>query len=90
MRKTKIRLFSKEVDVTEVNIIERKDHVAEYKLEDGSVIRFAAPAMSVVRIDGEWDAQGDPVYLIASGASTTVISAGAGTRRPEPEPPKGA
>lgn len=87
MRKTKIRLFSREVDVTEVNIIERQEHVAEYKLEDGSVIRFAAPAMSVFRIDGEWDAQGDPLYFVAPGASTTVISAGEKTRRPEP--PKG-
>ena len=83
MRKHKTKLLGQEVDMTEVEIVERKEHVAEHTLEDGSIIRFAMPAMSVMRIDGQWDASGNPVYIVIPGASTTVISAGESTKKPE-------
>lgn len=74
--KKKIKLFGKEVSVTEVPIKKRTEVPAEYELEDGSVIRFAVMATAVFRIDGEYDANNEPVYLVQNGQAVNVIKSG--------------
>ena len=73
-KRRKLQLGNREVDVTDVDIIERKhESVAEYRLEDGSVVRVATPITSVLRIEESYDWEGKPVYLAIPGTSVTVI-----------------
>ncbi len=82
MQKRKMELFGREAEVMDVDIVERKEHVAEYKLEDGTVIRVATPVTLVRRIEGQWNADGNPIYIVVTGTSTTVISAPEDIRKP--------
>lgn len=80
--KTKLMLLGREVDVTEVPILDRQEKPAEYHLEDGSIIRFGTIATAVYRVDGQFDMEGNPVYFIKNGTVVTVIQAGPNTKRP--------
>jgi hypothetical protein len=77
-----IKLLGRDTDVADVDIVERKDHVAEFKLSDGSVIKFTAAPTQVVRVLGVWNAEGNPVYIVMNGTVTTVMSAPDNLRRP--------
>jgi hypothetical protein len=81
-RKTTMNLFGKEQAVTEVPIVNAKETAAEYELEDGSVLRVRYVANSVLRIDGVWEGDGNPVYLIKNGLVTTVLKAGEVAKKP--------
>jgi hypothetical protein len=43
----------------------------EYFLEDGSVVRAKLVATEISRVEGEWDADGNPTYVLRS---TTVLA----------------
>lgn len=47
------------------------EHWNEYLVDDGSVVRIKLVATEVLRIDGQYDPQGNPVYLVQS---TNVMS----------------
>jgi len=69
----KLNLGNRVIEVTDVGIVERKNEaVAEYHLEDGSIIRVATPITAVLRTD-EYDWEGKPIYLAMPGTSVTVI-----------------
>ena len=74
-KKRKLMLLGREMDVTEVEILQRTEHVAEYTLEDGSVIRFTAVPTGVLRLDGHFTADGNPLYVVLNGTVVTVVSA---------------
>ena len=42
------------------------EHWNEYLLDDGSVLRVKLVAMEVVKIDDQYDPQGNPVYVVQS------------------------
>lgn len=63
------------VEGTEVPLIESVERWTELKLEDGSVLRVKPVVMSVIRIDGEYDPQGNPVYAIQGGQTMVLGSA---------------
>lgn len=44
----------------------------EYQLEDGSTIRLRTVATEVLRIDGEFDPDGNPMYVVKSGNVMSV------------------
>lgn len=46
----------------------------EYLLEDGTVIRFRATMMSIVRVSNTWTPSGEPVYQWQHQTSTVVVS----------------
>jgi len=52
------------VDATEVEITESTERWCEYRLEDGAVIRAKPTIVQYVRIDGQYDADGNPVYAM--------------------------
>jgi hypothetical protein len=79
--RTKIKLFDRDIDVVEVPIERRKETPSEYDLADGSKIRFGSIATIVYRIDGQWDAEGNPIYFVKAGQSVTVVSAPDEVRR---------
>jgi len=74
--KRKLSLGNREVDVTELDIIKRSgEGLAEYVLEDGSVIRVANVAVVVYRMDGQSDGEGNPLYIVKLGTSVTTVKA---------------
>lgn len=75
MRKKRIPLLGHDTDVTEVDIVERRDRAAEYTLEDGAVIRFTTVPTTVLRVDGQFNADGTPVYLVLNQGVVHVVSA---------------
>ena len=80
-RRRRINLGDRVLDVTEVDIVERnRESVAEYRLEDGSLIRVSTPVHAVFRMD-EFDIEGKPVYLALPGTSVTVVEAPDSVRR---------
>ncbi len=79
-----MRLLGKEVEVTEIEIIEKRDRAAEYRLEDGSVIRFTTVPTAVIRVDGEYNSDGTPVYLVTNQGVVTVVEAPPELMRPAP------
>lgn len=79
--KSTLRLLGKDVPVTEVPITTRKELPAEYELEDGTFLRIAAPVTTVFRIDGEFDAEGNPLYFVRNGVAVTVVRAGNQVKR---------
>ncbi len=48
------------------------EHWNEYLLDDGTVIRMKAVVTEIVRIDGQYDPEGNPAYLINSQNVTHV------------------
>jgi hypothetical protein len=74
-RRRKLNLGNREVEVADVEILSRKrESVAEYELEDGSIIRVSTPIASVLRME-EFDVNGDPIYLAIPSTAVTLVQA---------------
>lgn len=61
----------REVNAEEIAINQANENWNEYLLEDGSTIRLKAVAVKVIRLVGEYDNSGNPVYFINS---TNIVS----------------
>jgi hypothetical protein len=55
-----------EVETTVMGFQTVGEHWNEYLLTDGTVITIKSVATEILRIDGQYDPKGDPVYLINS------------------------
>src|SRR5258708_32783756 len=74
-RKAKINLTGMgTVDGTEVPVLESTERWTEVKLEDGTTLRVKPVIMSVTRIDGRYDQQGNPMYALQAGQAITAPS----------------
>ncbi|MDO8433250.1 MAG: hypothetical protein Q7S58_12655 [Candidatus Binatus sp.] len=74
--KKTLTLGDQEVSVTELEIVKRSgESVAEYLLEDESVIRVANAAAIVYRMNDSFDTDGNPFYLVKIGTSVTTVKA---------------
>ena len=69
--KKRVPYQGREVEATPVSATSSAEHWNQYLLEDGTVVRMKLVATEFVRIDGEHDAEGNPVYQIRS---TNVVS----------------
>ncbi len=58
------------------------EHWNEYLVEDGSVLRVKLVATEVIRLDGQYDQEGNPVYILNS-TNVMVVSAPDDLRREE-------
>lgn len=82
MKRRTMRIGDRDVEATDVEIVERKNEsVAEYRLEDGAVVRVATPVTSILRLHESWDVDGKPVYIAFVGTSVTVIEAPTNTQK---------
>ena len=61
-------------DATEVDVTDSTDRWCEFRLEDGSVIRAKPLIQSFVRVDGAYDQEGNPIYVVRGGMSHLVMS----------------
>jgi hypothetical protein len=71
-----------EVEVTEVGLIESVERWTELKLEDGSVLRVKPVVISVLRVEGQYDPQNNPMYAIQGGQTMALVSVPEHLRRP--------
>ena len=48
------------------------EHWNEYLLDDGTVVRMKAVVTEIVRVDGHYDPEGNPAYIVFSANVTHV------------------
>ena len=63
------------MDAHEVNVAESTERWTEVKLEDGSVLRIKPSVVAAIRIEGSWDADGNPVYALKATNTMVVCDA---------------
>ncbi len=81
-RRRKIRVGDNLVDAIEIGFQTGGEHWNEYLLNDGSVVRLKPVVTEVLRLEGQYDPEGNPVYIVKS-ASVVSVSASEKTRKPE-------
>lgn len=69
-------------DGFEVGIKESTERWTEVTLEDGSVLKLKPSVLSAVRIEGEYDPEGNPMYAVRAGQVMIIVSAPDGLRKP--------
>ena len=81
-RRVKIQIppSNEKVDGVEVDVDEALEKWSEVKLTDGSVIRVKVTVASAVRVEGRWDQDGNPQYII-KGSQTMVVASAPETLR---------
>ena len=68
----KLRFQGRDVDGLELKFKSIREEWNEYDLEDGTTIRLKAVVTDVVRLNGEYDQEGNPVYVVKSGNMMVV------------------
>jgi hypothetical protein len=58
--------------VTRVGVESADEKPTTLNLDDGSVLKVRLVTMKVARIEGEWDAEGHPRYLVSNQAIIVV------------------
>ena len=71
-------------DGTDVPVKESIERWSEVTLEDGSVLRLKPSVLAAIRIDGEFDPEGNPMYVLRAGQLMSVVSAQPELCRPQP------
>ncbi len=73
-RKIKINFNGQQVDAESVDATQSNERWNEYLLDDGTLLKIKAVLTNVYRVDGQYDGEGNPIYVIQS---TNVISVNA-------------
>ena len=74
-KKTKVQLPSGEVaDAVDVAITESTERWTDIHLSDGTVIRTKPIILGVVRIEGQYDQEGNPLYQVKANQIMTAES----------------
>ena len=79
--KVSINFGGRQVEATPVEAQQSAERWNEYLLEDGSVLKMKLVLKKVLRVDGEYDAEGNPVYIMQS-TNVTSVSAPAHLKKP--------
>jgi hypothetical protein len=61
-------------DGVEVPVDETTERWSEVTLEDGTVLRVKTTVVSAMRVAGQYDQEGHPVYVIKSAPVIMVVS----------------
>ena len=56
----------RQVEAEQVDFEARAEPWATYELGDGTILKFRAIVTAVMRIEGEFDQGGNPIYVISS------------------------
>ena len=71
-----------------VEVVESTERFSKVRLEDGTTIRTKMSVFDAVRIDGRWDNEGNPIYVVKSQNVVTVVESPERLKRTEsPEGP---
>ena len=63
----------KDVEGIVVEVDEAKEQYSDIKFKDGTRIRIKPVVTDAIRLDGQWDAEGNPVYVVRS-TNVVIIS----------------
>lgn len=63
----------RQVQATEIEVETANERWSEYRLQDGTVFRAKINLLTVVRVDGEYDPQGMPIYQINAAPAIAVM-----------------
>ncbi len=61
-----------EVEGVVVDVVESTERFSDIRLEDGTLVRIRPVIVEVIRIEGKWDNEGKPLYVIRSANVMTV------------------
>lgn len=81
-RKKTVKIGDSTVEVTEVGFRSSGENWNEYLADDGTVIRIKLIVTEVLRVDGQYDAEGNPGYVVKS-TNVTNVSPPEELRRPQ-------
>ena len=70
----KVPWQGREVDTLSIPFKSIKEDWNEYDLEDGTTLRMKAVVSDIVRVDGQFDPEGNPLYLVKAGNMVVVNS----------------
>lgn len=62
-------------DGSEVQVAESTERWSEFTLEDGTVMRAKVTLTSAIRVDGQYDPQGNPLYQSNLAPMIIIVSA---------------
>ena len=62
------------VDATEVAVTESTERWTDVQLSDGSTLRIKPVVLGAVRIDNQYDAEGNPLYQVKVNQIMTVTA----------------
>lgn len=71
----KVQFQGREVNGVDVTVDDSSEKFSEYKLGDGSVIRLKPVVIGVTRLEGVWDPDGNPMYMIKAAPVMSIVSA---------------
>lgn len=74
-RRTKVQVVpgGPFIDGVEVSVDESSEKWSEYKLEDGSVVRLKQVVLQIIRPDGQYDPEGNPLYTVKAQPVLSVV-----------------
>ena len=74
--KRRVRMASGDlVDGTIVDIVESTERFTDIKLEDGTTLRTKVAVAEVLRVDDQWDNDGNPMYVLKSQTLVVIAAA---------------
>ena len=68
----KVQYQGKDAEANEVEVLISDEHWNTYQLADGKVLMFKEVLVSVIKIEGETDPQGNPVYQFQTSKVTRI------------------
>jgi hypothetical protein len=74
--KVTINMGGRQVQATPVDVNQSSERWNEYFLEDGTVLKMKLVLKKVFKVDGEFDEEGNPVYVMQSTNVTSVSTPG--------------
>ncbi len=68
------------MSATEIGYRASGEHWNEYLVDDGTVVRIKLVVTEILRVEGQYDPQGNPLYMMTS-TNVTSVSAPEDLRR---------
>jgi hypothetical protein len=72
--KKKLSVFGFQIDVSDVPIVKAEERFNNYVLEDGTVLRVKGVATSMMRVEGQYLPDGNPIYIAVISPAIAVDS----------------
>ena len=61
-------------DVVLMDILKSDERLSEYEVDDGSQIRLKTVVTEIWRVENEYDADGNPLYVVKAQGMMSVIA----------------
>ncbi|MDP3919873.1 MAG: hypothetical protein Q8R76_03605 [Candidatus Omnitrophota bacterium] len=72
--KVTIKLGGRQVEAAPMDVNQSSERWNEYLLEDGSVVKMKLVLKKVLKVENQYDAEGNPLYIMQSTNVSAVTS----------------